>query len=162
MRVEPTRAAVGNGNAVRAESGRNAGPGSLGQIRPVWKARGITLDVVARESAQQFVNRDPERLALDVPQRQVQRAESVELFASRRVKISAEHGLPKMVDPRRILADQHTGALLHRIPAAAFADPGDAGVGFHGDDLVTLVEGRIQVTRPVNPDPGDLHPRERR
>ena len=98
----------------------------------------------------------PERLALDVPQGQVERAQGVLLFASRRIEEGARHILPQPLDVVRVLADQPAGALLQHVLGAAFADAGDPGLGLHGHHQVALVEQRIGVGRFVDTDSGDL------
>jgi hypothetical protein len=36
-------------------------------------------------------------------------------FPGRRIETAAEHQLPAVIDPARILADQHLGAFLDRV-----------------------------------------------
>ena len=89
----------------------------------------VALAVVARRAAEQLVHRQPQRLALDVPQREVERAERVGLLAARRIEPGDVRLLPDRLDPERVLADQRPGALLERVLGAALADAGDADVG---------------------------------
>src|SRR6185295_20325443 len=103
-------------------------------------ARGVALAVVTRRSAEQLVHRHAERLALDVPEREVERAERVRLLAARRVEPRDVHFLPDRFGVERVLADERTGALLERVLRAAFADAGDPGVGLDGRDHGALVE----------------------
>ena len=53
------------------------------------------------------------------------------------------------------------GALPQGIGITALADTGDAGIGFHGDDRIRLVEQRIRIRRRVREYPHDLHLRQR-
>ena len=112
--------------------------------------------MVAHRAAQDLVHRQPQRLALDVPERQVQRAQRVDLLPARRIEPGDVHLLPERLDLERVLADQRPGALFQRVLGAAFADARDADVGLHRDDHVALVEQRVQVRRFVDANPRDL------
>jgi len=102
------------------------------------------------------VQRDVERLTLDVPEREVERAERVRLLAAGRVEPGDVCLLPDRFDAERVLPDERAGALLERISGAAFPDAGDADVGFDRHHHVALVEERIEMRRPVDPDTRDL------
>ena len=106
------------------------------------------------------MQRQAERLALDVPQRHVQRAERVRLLAPRRIEPGDEHLLPDRLDLEGILADQRAGALLERVLRAALADAGDAEVGLDRAEHVALVEQQVRVRRLVDADARDLAARE--
>ena len=106
------------------------------------------------------MHRQAERLALDVPQREVERAERVRLLTARRIEPGDVGLLPDRLDPERVLADQRAGALLERVLGAALADAGDADVGLDRHDHVALVEERVEVRRPVDPHARDLGLRE--
>jgi len=113
--------------------------------------------MVAREAAQQLVNRNAERLALDVPQRHVERAQPVDFFAARGIEIAAIHDLPEMLNARRTLADDHGAELLDHVFGAAFSDAGDALIGFDGDHVAALVKDGPPARDVVIADAGDLH-----
>ena len=57
----------------------------------------------------------------------------------------------------RVAADEAAGRGGEEVFGAAFADAGDAGVGFDGDDYVALVEEGRGVGRVVGADARDLH-----
>ena len=75
----------------------------------------VALAVVAHHAAEQRVHRQVQHFAFDVPQRQVERAQRVHLFASRRIEERARHVLPEPLDIVRILPDQPAGALLQQV-----------------------------------------------
>src|ERR1022692_2220321 len=74
-------------------------------------AGGIALAEIPHHPAQQGMDRPAEHLALDVPQRQVERADGVNLLAPRRIEKRARHVLPQAFDILRILPDQAPGGL---------------------------------------------------
>ena len=113
--------------------------------------------MIARQPAQKFVDRDAERLALDVPQRHVEAAQRMNLLAAGRVEVAAIHDLPEVLDTRRILTDDHGPELLDRILRAALADPRDALIGLHRDHVAALVEDRPAPRVVVIADARDLH-----
>ena len=98
---------------------------------------------------QQVVHRKLQRLAFDVPQREVERAQRVRLLTPRRVEPRDVGFLPDRFGAERILADQRAGALLERVLGTAFAEACDPDVGLDGDDHVALIEERVEVRRPV-------------
>ena len=153
---------VGRARAVRAKSGFHGGARAFhnahaGAYAGNDAAGGIALAEVARHAAQQGVDRPAEHLAFDVPQRQVERADGVDLLAPGRIEEGARHVLPEALDVLRILADQASRGLLQGVARAAFADAGDAGVGLDGDDEVALVEQGVGLLRRVHADARDLH-----
>ena len=111
----------------------------------------VALAIIARHAAQNGVDRLVERLAFDVPQRQIERAEGVHLLAPRRIEVGAVHILPEALDVLRILSDQAAGALLQSVPRSAFADARDAGIGLHLHHQVALVEERIRRCAATTP-----------
>ncbi len=115
----------------------------------------VALAVVARQAAEQLVHRQAERLALDVPQREIEGAEGVGLLPARRVEPRDVGLLPDPLDPKGILANQRARDLLEGVPGAALADAGDADVGFNGHHHVALVEQRVEVGRTEDPDASD-------
>ena len=96
----------------------------------------VDADAVARRSAEQFVNRHAQRLALDVPQRLIDAAERAGQDRAAAIERVAVDGLPVMHHAARIFADQVRLDLLDGFGAgerAAFGDglaqADDAGVG---------------------------------
>ena len=71
--------------------------------------------MIAREPTQQFVHRDAQRLAFNVPQSEVNSAQRVEFLATRRIEVSAKHHLPEVLRAKWVLANDHCGALLDGI-----------------------------------------------
>jgi len=93
-----------------------------------WSSTRCTREPVP----QQFVDRDAQRLAFDVhsayrarPWRPASRV--------RRIKTAAKIELPKVIDLRRIVANEHLGALANGVPRAASPNR-DALVGFDGTE----------------------------
>ena len=77
--------------------------------------RRIALDMVARGPVKQLVHRQLQRLAFDVPQRDIERALPMDLFAARRIEPVHVHVLPDLLDLERILADQAAGKILNQV-----------------------------------------------
>ena len=96
------------------------------------------------------MDRQFQRLALDVPQRQVHGADGVDLFPARRIEPRDIHLLPEPLDVKRVLADQVSGTLLQRVPAPAFADSRDADIRLNRYDHIALVEEPVDVGRLVD------------
>ena len=122
--------------------------------------RRITLDVFPRGTAQQLINGDSERLSLDIPQREIQSAQGVQLLTPRGIKVTPVHQLPEVLDPPGIFADKHRRALDDRVARSTLADSGDALIGFDGDEIGALVKDRPGPRIRVVPDSGDFHPRD--
>ncbi len=122
-----------------ADAARRPRPSGTRDSRPRWSARarsfrlslrvgrhagrtdaagGVALAVVARRAAEQLVHGHAERLALDVPQRQVERAERVDLLAARRIE-PGDVRLParsrSMLE--RVLADQASRRTARACPS---------------------------------------------
>ena len=127
-------------------------PGAARAAAPAARAPpgGVAFAVIADGAAQQLVHGQAERLALDVPQRHVERAQRVDLLAARRIEPGDVHLLPDGLDPERVLSDQRSGALFQRVFRAAFANARDAGVGLHGHDHVALVEELVEIRRLID------------
>ena len=62
-----------------------------------------------------------------------------------------------MLDPPRVLSDDHRGELLHRILRAALADPGNTLVRLNRNHVTALVENRSSRGVVVVADTGDSH-----
>src|SRR5262245_16828600 len=102
------------------------------------------------------MDRQPERLAFDVPQCEIERAQRVRLFAAWRVEPRDVGFLPERLRPEWILADQRARALLERVLRPPLTNAGDADIRLDDRHHVALVEERIQVGRTINPDASDL------
>ena len=102
---------------------------------------GVTEDVVvdagpvAYFSAEELMDWGVEMLAHDVPQRNVDRAQSAHYSRAAEVR-KAVHVLPVMLDTERILTDEISSVLLDRglrsfevSPSSRFAETRDAGIG---------------------------------
>ena len=68
--------------------------------------------LVAHQAAEQLVDRDVERLALDVPQRDVDGRERRPGDTVMREEEPADHALPEVLDPHRVFADKDRGRSL--------------------------------------------------
>ena len=117
----------------------------------------VDADAVARRSAEQLIDGHAERLALDVPHRDVHSRERARQDDVTAVEGLAVDGLPVVGGLPRVFADQVRLELLDRgddRPDAAldrpFTDADDAGVGVHLD------EDRAQRVDRDDLDPGDL------
>lgn len=128
------------------------------RARAVAADPAIGLHAVAHQPAQQLVYRHAQRLALDVPQRLVDTGDRAHQDGAATVETGAVHGLPQVVDARRILADDIAGQFvyggLHRTGAAfdnRLSPTGNALVGF---DL----EEQPARRSVVGGEAGDLHP----
>jgi hypothetical protein len=143
--------------AVRPEPGFHHRTHTLLQRAAAAHPGRIALDVLAREATQQLIDRHAKRLALDIPESHIERAESVQFLTAGRVEPAAVHELPEVVDARGILTNEHRRALVHHVLGTAFADPRNSGVGLNGHDAVALVKGRVRALRLVIADAPDLH-----
>src|SRR5580693_7475253 len=56
----------------------------------------VALAVIADRSAEDFMDRQLQHFAADVPQREIERTEGVFLFASRRIEERPRHILPEL------------------------------------------------------------------
>src|SRR6185437_4179771 len=148
-------------SAESAETEFDARPRGFGQASLVGKRGRIAVDVIARWSAEQLMNRHAQRLPLDVPKRHIERAHRVQLLAPCWIKTSAQHQLPAVLNARGIFADQHLRALLHCVMRAAFADSRNPRVRLDSHDIETLIEHRARYRGMVEADTCDLHLRQR-
>ena len=146
-------------------AGLHARGGAVAQrVAAAPERRRVTLQIIAVHAAEQLVHRHAQRLAFQIPQRQIERTDRMQPFASGRIVEGAVHVLPQSFDVERVLADEPPGAWLQRVARPAFADAGDVGVGLDGDDHVALQQRNLQrhhVGRLVEPDPRDLRLRQR-
>ena len=111
--------------------------------------------LVAHTAAEQFIDRNAERLALDVPQRDVQRRHRAGDRGAGEV-VGAQHDIPVMLYGEGVLAnevfavfDDRRGRGFELTPGAGLAQPDDAGVGVDAD-----IEEAIERKRF---DLGNLH-----
>ncbi len=105
------RPALGRAGLERREA-RAPCPVSSSSGVPAWA---VDADAVARRAAEQLVDRHAQRLALDVPERQVDAAESAGEDRTAAVEGVPVNRLPVVRDPPRILADQVRLDLLDRV-----------------------------------------------
>src|SRR6266508_4619321 len=121
---------------------------------------GVADHLVAREAAEQFVDRDAQRFALDVPEGDVDGGDGGGGDLAGREEAAPEHLLPEVLDAAGVLADEEGLEVLdHALDGelaagdAALADAGDALVGVDDDEEV------VPAAAPdgVDLDVGDLH-----
>ena len=122
----------------------------------------VAFAIIPHHAPQDFVNRQLQHFAFDVPQRQIERAERMFFFPPRRVKKRPRHVLPQPFDMLRVLADQASGALLQSIRKTAFTNARYSRVGLDRHHGVGLIEQRIRIRRRISPHPRNLHLRQRR
>ena len=111
--------------------------------------------LVAHLAAEQFVDRDVEGFALDVPQRDVDRGNGAGDRAAGEV-VGAQHHVPMVLDREGIAADQilavfhdGRGGGFELPPGAGLADAGDARVGADADIQEPIEQQRFYF--------GDFH-----
>jgi hypothetical protein len=85
--------------------------------------RRVELDVLARLATEQLIERRVERLALDVPERQVDRPDRVQPLLAGRVEPVHERRLPDHLGVERVLADDAAGDVADRVGRSALPDP---------------------------------------
>src|SRR6185503_801586 len=94
----------------RGRPARDGGPRRLGDTldrrRVVEPAIGVVADTVVRRAAEQLVDRDAERLALDVPERLVQPGDRRAEDRATAPEGCLVHLKPVALDPRRVLPDE--------------------------------------------------------
>src|SRR5208282_2007723 len=107
--------ALAHARAIGAKTFRDAGTRCVFQGPALGRgiAGGIAFDVFAALAAQQLPYRHTQRLAFQVPQRHVERAQRVGLLAARGIEVGPLHHLPRILDAERVLADQEARALFH-------------------------------------------------
>src|SRR5580693_259164 len=69
--------------------------GKSGALFHAHAGRVVALAVIADRSAEDFMDRQLQHFAADVPQREIERTEGVFLFASRRIEERPRHILPE-------------------------------------------------------------------
>ncbi len=107
------------------------------------------------------MHRQTLHFSFDVPQRQIERADGMGLFAARGIEKRPVHVLPEQFDVLRVAADQSTRGLGQHVLRSALPDAGDSGVGFDGDHHVALIEQRVRIGWQIGSHPRDLHLRKR-
>ena len=100
---------------------------------------------------------DAEGFALEIPESEVEGSDGVGFLAAGGIEEAAEHQLPEVLDTGGVLANQLSGNLADEVRGAAFANPGQAGIGFNGDDVKTLVDHRAGDGGFVIANAGNLH-----
>ena len=128
------------------------------RFAPLRRSRlSVDANAVARRAAEQLIDGHAERLAFDVPHRDVHGRERARQDDVAAVEGLAVDGLPVVCGLARVFADQIPVELFDRgydgLDAALdgpFTDTDDAGVGVHLD------EDRAQRVDRDDLDPGDL------
>src|SRR5689334_18712433 len=94
--VEPVdyRAGGVSGNAIGAEAGVHARLRYFLRCPSSRVAGGVALDILAGLTAEQLIDRHSQSLALQVPERDVERAQCMRFFAPGGIEVGAEHRLP--------------------------------------------------------------------
>ena len=108
----------------------------------VWPAQvDVDADAVARRPAEQRRDRHAERLALQIPQRDVDPGDGAHDHLAVRPERAAHHLAPPVLDLARVLPDEQLGEVVehaeHRAPLpgqARLADAREALVGADEDD----------------------------
>ena len=90
---------------------------------------------------------EPKRLAPDIPQGEVERANGIGALAASGIEVGAIHILPQGFNELGIAADETSGRGSEHVLGAAFADAGDPGVRLDSDNHVALVEERVRIGR---------------
>src|SRR6185437_9393029 len=120
-------------------AGRDARTNLVNDLRrTVASDPAIRFQAVAHEPTEQLVHRHAERFALDVPERLVDAGDGAHEHRTAAVERAAIHGLPMIIDPCGVLANQLLAYLGHRsfdAAGAAFhhrlAPADQTFVGFH-------------------------------
>jgi hypothetical protein len=116
----------------------------------------IELDVLARLAAEQLIQGRVQRLALDVPQRQVDGAKGVQPLFAGRVEAVHERRLPDHFAVERVLADHASRNVADGIRRAALSDTRNPGVRIDEHHHVALRESlrpvRVVVRRIEHPN----------
>src|SRR6185437_669427 len=124
----------------------------------------VTLDEIACRAAQEFMHGHAEGLALDVPQSEVDGTDRAGALPAGRIKVSAIHVLPEVLDLQRIATDDAAGAGRQKVLRSTLADACDAGIGLDRDDDVALLEDLVDrqqgFGRIIRADPRYLHFRQ--
>jgi len=93
---------------------------------------GVADDPIADAPAQKLVDRDAERLALDVPEGDIDGADRRAEHPTRGKEAAPEHPLPEMLDPHGVLADQQGLQMADPLSHGHLA-PGEPGLA-HAPD----------------------------
>ena len=172
--TEGPPAELDGGEALLAERGDALG-GLLGRVG--HQHRRVRAHAIAPDLPEELAHRLAERLAADVPERDVDAADRVDPDpAAADVDQAAVHRVPRAFDVERVAPDERraeavgdgVGAVLADESGddvgggVDLADPDDALVGVHEDDEVVLapvrdpvVDGRLSEDDRL--DVGDLH-----
>src|SRR5438552_18613231 len=99
--------------------------------------RPVELYAVTHRYAEELVHRHPERLGLDVPERQLNASDRFVRSATQVLTKRAQHVPVQSLDSPRVLADEQALEVSHRTrhavrisAVAALAPADDAGIGF--------------------------------
>ena len=87
----------------------------------------------------------------------IERPDRIDFFATRRIKESPRHVLPKPLGMMRISPDQASRALFQQVFRSAFPYARDPSVGLYRNHMVALVKKRIGIWRQIHAHTRDLH-----
>ena len=129
----------------------------LGDQRVACAALHVAVEarLVAHPAAEEFVDGHAEVLALDVPQRDVDRRDRAADGAAGEV-VGAQHDIPVVLDRHRVAADEVLGILGDRGGAGLELAPG-AGLADAGETRIRLDAGEAEAVDHEGFDFGDLH-----
>ena len=106
-------------------------------------AMGVADHLITAQTTQQFIDRHAERLAVDIPQGDIDRADRRRQRMGAGEKAAAEHDLPQMLFPGRVLADEPRLERVDRLQhgqlaprESTFTNTVDAFVCFNFDDQI--------------------------
>ncbi len=160
MGVVQTPAARGirGAHTERAVAGLDRSAGALGDAQVGRSGHGagaIALTEVAQSASKHLVQGEVQGLAFDVPEREVNGSDRVNLLSTRRIEGTDVHLLPRKFGFEGIVANNVSGALFQSVFDSAFSHARDADVGLDGDHHVALVERSIPIGRLVDVDARD-------
>ena len=111
----------------------------------------VDLESVAAGAAQQFIDRNPERLALDVPESLIDAGDGAHDLRAAAVEAAPVHHLPDVLNAGGVLAGDQPAELLHagahRIGTPLDNRLSPAGNSFVGVDLQEKPAGRYFIKR---------------
>ena len=128
--------------------------------QPLRQTRGrIELDMLSRFATEPLIQRNVQRLPLDVPQSEIDRAKRVQTFLARRVEPVHEDRLPDQLGIEGVFADDASRHIADGVRRSSLSDTRDAGIGVDENDHVALRERLrpvgIVIGRAKHSNPGN-------